>query len=336
MRTQTKPAPADLQHVKLVLQSVQLRGRVDVSALCIRVTIVPACCHAITFSQTAIEIVLLPAASLPPVLFVTRIAFESAPLQLDCRYQYSDCVSRAMVPTAANPSCSSSMHCQDRIRSACTAGAAPICRQSQLIRRSQQRNSRQPRRLMPCCGLGTEQALSSVPFPTAGSQSEDHPTLDARRARMRGTYIAIAGRCCFAVPAGAAPAQAYVSRAHTARQPRCLIKTPREHTNCHIARSTVTAGCISTRREFSGLTTSPRAAGRRQEAQQAGGRVLVVEGTPLLGPAAFFAELPLIARVSAGVLLLGAVLFAFQRLRGSGSGCASRLPSVPVLVDTTS
>ena len=49
---------------------------------------------------------------------------------------------------------------------------------------------------------------------------------------------------------------------------------------------------------------------------------MLVDTTPLVGPAARFGELPLVARLSAGVLLLGAALFAFQRLR-RGSGCES-------------
>ena len=73
------------------------------------------------------------------------------------------------------------------------------------------------------------------------------------------------------------------------------------------------------------MSQSKCGTGRRQEEQQAGGRVLV-EGAPPVGPAARFAELPIIARVSAGVLLLGAALFAFQRLRGSGSGCSAACP----------
>jgi len=49
---------------------------------------------------------------------------------------------------------------------------------------------------------------------------------------------------------------------------------------------------------------------------------VLVDTTPPVGPAARFGQLPLAARLSAGVLLLGAVLFAFQRLR-RGSGCHS-------------
>ena len=48
---------------------------------------------------------------------------------------------------------------------------------------------------------------------------------------------------------------------------------------------------------------------------------MLVDTTPPVGPAARFGQLPLAARVSAGVLLLGAALFAIQRLR-RGSGCA--------------
>ena len=65
--------------------------------------------------------------------------------------------------------------------------------------------------------------------------------------------------------------------------------------------------------------------GRRQEAAAARGQVLV-DPAPSAGPAARFAELPLAARLSAGVLLLGAVIFAFQRLRGGGGGCVVSRP----------
>jgi len=53
---------------------------------------------------------------------------------------------------------------------------------------------------------------------------------------------------------------------------------------------------------------------------------VLVETTPPVGPAARFADLPLVARLSAGVLLVGAALFAFQRLR-RGSGCV--IPACP-------
>ena len=58
---------------------------------------------------------------------------------------------------------------------------------------------------------------------------------------------------------------------------------------------------------------------------------MLVDTTPPVGPAARFAQLPLIARVSAGALLLGAALVAFQRLR-AGSGCDCCPPNLPLFL----